>query len=251
MTARTITTRDLHTLVDLSDPQHPGESTESVWEAVLSMIKAVVSCDAVSFQIQDVPGRRIMAIRQFHGAYEHDDEPDDATDEMYWRLFWSSHFSYAQRTGDYFTVTKASDFEPSGPRSADVAPCEVPTCHDCREARVMLPQLGSLDYRIMLWRSGGSDFSDRDLQLLAVLRPHLIAIRDATMRPQPQTRQLTRRQCQLLSLLATGLTNRQVARQLGVSEHTVRKHVENIYERLQVNSRTAAVTRAFGANSSA
>jgi DNA-binding NarL/FixJ family response regulator len=62
---------------------------------------------------------------------------------------------------------------------------------------------------------------------------------------------LTSRQRQLVSLIAAGLTNRQIARHLGLSEHTVRKHVENIFERLQVDSRTAAVTRAFPANTSA
>jgi transposase-like protein len=36
-----------------------------------------------------------------------------------------------------------------------------------------------------------------------------------------------------------------IARRLGLSEGTVRKHLENIYTRLNVSSRTAAVTRAF------
>ena len=40
-------------------------------------------------------------------------------------------------------------------------------------------------------------------------------------------------------------TNTQIARQLGISEGTVRTHLENIYGRLGVSSRTAAVTRAF------
>jgi DNA-binding NarL/FixJ family response regulator len=48
-----------------------------------------------------------------------------------------------------------------------------------------------------------------------------------------------------LRLVAAGHTNRQIARPLGISEGTVRKHLENIYARLQVSSRTAAVTRAF------
>lgn len=45
--------------------------------------------------------------------------------------------------------------------------------------------------------------------------------------------------------VAAGHTNIQVARRLGISEGTVRSHLENIYERLGVSSRTAAVTRAF------
>jgi DNA-binding CsgD family transcriptional regulator len=50
---------------------------------------------------------------------------------------------------------------------------------------------------------------------------------------------------ELLRLLAAGHTNSQIARQLGISEGTVRTHLENIYEKLGVSSRTAAVTRAF------
>jgi DNA-binding NarL/FixJ family response regulator len=46
-------------------------------------------------------------------------------------------------------------------------------------------------------------------------------------------------------LVAAGHTNTRIARRLGISEGTVRTHLENIYERLQVSSRTAAVTRAF------
>ena len=44
---------------------------------------------------------------------------------------------------------------------------------------------------------------------------------------------------------AAGHTNAQIARRLDMSEGRVRTHLENIYERLKVSSRTAAVTHAF------
>jgi DNA-binding CsgD family transcriptional regulator len=62
---------------------------------------------------------------------------------------------------------------------------------------------------------------------------------------QCQVTELTTRQRQLLDLVADGHTNTQIARRLGITEGTVRKHLENIYRRLGVSSRTAAVTRAL------
>jgi len=44
-----------------------------------------------------------------------------------------------------------------------------------------------------------------------------------------------------LQLLARGLSNKQIALQLGISEHTVKFHVSSIYTRLGVSSRTEAV----------
>jgi DNA-binding NarL/FixJ family response regulator len=82
--------------------------------------------------------------------------------------------------------------------------------------------------------------------VLTLLRPHLHqAYLDAERRRHPVPR-LTPRQTDLLRLVAAGHTNTQIARRLGISEATVRTHLENIYGRLQVSSRTAAVTRAFG-----
>lgn len=55
----------------------------------------------------------------------------------------------------------------------------------------------------------------------------------------------TTRQREVLTLLASGLTERQVARQLGVAYDTVRAHVEQVRERLRVNNVTAAVALAI------
>jgi DNA-binding NarL/FixJ family response regulator len=43
--------------------------------------------------------------------------------------------------------------------------------------------------------------------------------------------------------VAAGYTNARIARQLDVSEATVRKHMENIFDRLDVTSRAAAISR--------
>ncbi len=78
-----------------------------------------------------------------------------------------------------------------------------------------------------------------------MLRPHLHqAYLDAERRRHPAP-QLTARHWELLPLVAAGHTNAQIARRLGISEGTVRTHLENIYRLLKVSSRTAAVTRAF------
>lgn len=55
---------------------------------------------------------------------------------------------------------------------------------------------------------------------------------------------VTPREREVLKLLAEGLTNRQIAERLVVSEHTVHRHVTNILRKLDVPSRTAAAAHA-------
>ncbi len=49
------------------------------------------------------------------------------------------------------------------------------------------------------------------------------------------------RQVQILQLAAAGLADKQIAARLGVKPRTVRTHLERLYERHEVHSRTAAV----------
>jgi DNA-binding NarL/FixJ family response regulator len=51
---------------------------------------------------------------------------------------------------------------------------------------------------------------------------------------------LTLRQLELLELVAMGMSNAEIAEELVLSPHTVRKHLENVYQRLGVTNRTAA-----------
>ncbi len=64
---------------------------------------------------------------------------------------------------------------------------------------------------------------------------------------QSRLPRVTAREREVLSLLAKGLTNRQIAERLVVSEHTVHRHVTNILRKLDVPSRTAAAAQAVRA----
>lgn len=60
------------------------------------------------------------------------------------------------------------------------------------------------------------------------------------------TESLTGRELEVLQLMARGLTNRQIAGQLKISEHTVKFHAGGVLGKLNARSRTEAVARAAG-----
>ena len=63
--------------------------------------------------------------------------------------------------------------------------------------------------------------------------------------PAPVVAGLSPRELEVLRLVATGLTNREIAAQLYVSEKTVARHVSNIFQKLEVSSRSAATAFAY------
>ncbi len=56
---------------------------------------------------------------------------------------------------------------------------------------------------------------------------------------------LTPREAQIVSAIEEGLTNKEVAIRLDISLETVKYHIKNIYEKLQVNSRHALISRKY------
>ncbi len=55
----------------------------------------------------------------------------------------------------------------------------------------------------------------------------------------------TRRELQVIKLIAAGLTNRQIARRLDIAEYTVKNHLVNMFQRLGFLSRVHAVVIAL------
>lgn len=96
----------------------------------------------------------------------------------------------------------------------------------------------------------GRDFSDNECALLDLVRGPLSAL---YRHAQACTRErhgfaalpVTRREAEVLTWLAAGKTDREIAQILGANARTVQKHLQHIYEKLGVETRTAAVMRAM------
>jgi DNA-binding NarL/FixJ family response regulator len=81
----------------------------------------------------------------------------------------------------------------------------------------------------------------------SVIQPKLARslLRRLQAAPQDAQTRLTARETEILNLIAKGMSNRQAAETLGISRATVRTHLEHIYGKLEVSSRTEAVTEAI------
>jgi PAS domain S-box-containing protein len=79
-------------------------------------------------------------------------------------------------------------------------------------------------------------------ELLALIRHRLIG----APTPKDPVSRLTRREVEILRLMASGATNRALAERLHVSPATIRNHTHHIFEKLGVPNRLAAVTLVLG-----
>lgn len=104
---------------------------------------------------------------------------------------------------------------------------------DEREAAIaaLLPLLS----RCAALEAGGSELAG----YLAILREHLGG-EDCAEPPFT----LSERESQTLRLVAAGQSNKEIARTLDISVETVKWHLKNLYGKLQVTSRTRAMSRA-------
>ena len=92
------------------------------------------------------------------------------------------------------------------------------------------------------------DFSERDKLVLDTLQPHLVQLwRNAAAR-QRESRSLgalTPREREILLWVARGKSNREIAAVLYLAPGTIRKHLDNVYDKLGVSNRAGAVGYAF------
>jgi DNA-binding CsgD family transcriptional regulator len=246
--------QDLQALAGIVSDARPDLPTHGLPLSLLSDLKDQIPCDFLLCHGYDTALQRYWFTQQIP---EDKEGEGGALDEDFSRVFWEQYWdcrvcSYPDRSGDLRSIIKVYDFysarqwhstgfyreimRPQGLENHIQMCLSEPPGPDAGPGRTV---------RLFFVRGAGLDFSERDRALLTLLRPHLQqAYHDAERRRSPVPK-LTARQWDLLQLIAGGRSNFQIARQLGLSEGTVRSHLENIYARLNVSNRTAAVVRAF------
>ncbi|MGY4766965.1 helix-turn-helix domain-containing protein [Kribbella sp. CWNU-51] len=238
----TVTEHDLRTMLDVVDRGRNADPEELFPRDLLRALTDLVPAEHISYQVSRPLDREFIGLELVGDP----DDLDDGWEDLFWQSYWEGETSCRpQLTGDYDTVWRVSDYLTER-QVADSIVGEWFRLSGVRhEMAVPLPVRGAEDRRLLLFRVSGRDFTERERLLLTMLRPHFIEVLRAHERRRAGVPDLTTRQLQLLRLVADGHSNTQIAHRLFVAEGTVRKHLENIYERLGVTSRTAAVATAF------
>jgi DNA-binding CsgD family transcriptional regulator len=220
-----------------------GTAQEPLPLQALDMIRGLVSCDVVALI---------------------DGYPWDRVNRRTWTSGWVAPWS----TEESRVVDRYRSQVPLGPSPATIhGPVRISDAISrSRYRRTDLYQLAGrshgVEYSMDHWLPGRGgrmrgltfdasvrDFSDRDRDIVDVLGRHLATVigrLDLSLPPTPANRILTSRQAEILSFVADGRTNRQIAQALSISALTVKKHLENAYSVMGVHSRAAAIASLYG-----
>jgi DNA-binding CsgD family transcriptional regulator len=229
----------LRAIRDLLHVDGPGFALP---DEFIRQLCALVDCEGIGFNHLDSTAKT----QYFHQGYDVDEGPRLVTGmpfpdetEHWWANYWASTCSFPERSGTYRHVQMDSDFsstqERKHPLMADNGPGMM----------LVLPNGGGRTLRMIVCRDARPDFTEDDRFLLLLLMPHIERMYRIRERQRVGTTvTLTPRQRQLVQQLRLGRTNAQIARRLGISEGTVRSHLEHVYARLGVTNRVAAVIRA-------
>lgn len=236
---------DLRVLLDVVADHDDSPADQPLPDVVLERVAALIGCDHVSFTDFDAVSGVFYAGQDYSVDDPGTDDDDD--DEEFLRHYWDSvPCTYPERSGDRRSVLRISDhlttrqWHASGMYQDYFSPFGLE-----HEIMVCLPAPAGRNRRLILFRGPGRDFDDRDRLLLTLLRPHLKELYQQRERARDDRPDLTPRQWELLRLVAAGQSTTDIADRLFVSVSTVRKHLENVFVRLNVTSRTAAVARAL------
>jgi DNA-binding CsgD family transcriptional regulator len=245
-----MTDTDVRDLLNVFERCQPAAEDDIFYADVLTGLRELIPCDDISFQLMDVAEQRLRLLYVSDDGVHREESVGIEGEflELFWREFWEKDGCAGPLlTGDYSTVIHRAEQWSALVYANTPLGSQFVALGVMDEVLVPMTPLGGTDRRLLLLRSTDSpDFSEREKAMLALARPHVAELhtrRDRELRGEPN---LTPRQWEVLRRVATGASNIQIARALGLSEATVRKHLENVFLRLGVQSRTEAVARILG-----
>jgi DNA-binding CsgD family transcriptional regulator len=238
---------DLRKLMAVVEDGRQDRSTGALPWATVEGLAKLVRCDVVTFTEADRPRRRCLVQQQVEDSDEFFLEFDSfyPETEPYWRLHRGFlPYQHFERTADFVSVIRWSDFYTrAGLRSTPLF-AEYFAPHGYRHCISMAfrtPCWRRRSLGLGLLRCSGADFDERDRVILQLLRPHLHELYLASRRSRRGKVHLTLREREVLRLVGEGCTNAEIAEQLVISVSTVRKHMEHVFDRTGVRTRTAAL----------
>jgi DNA-binding CsgD family transcriptional regulator len=224
----------------LIDEARHCESPELPPRSLLMGLADIVPGVFCTFSELDLPTRRVLNQQE---ATQH---PMHHDVEIYWRLQHQHPPCHHLSATGRLDVVQISDFVSSRQLRARQIYSELFRPQGVEHIIVLpLPTAPGRTRVFLFGRGPGRGFTEDERSALILLQPHLHQIyRRAAARRSPRS-QLTRRQLDVVRCVALGMGTDEIAGRLFITTATVRKHLENVYARLGVTSRTAAVTRLF------
>jgi DNA-binding CsgD family transcriptional regulator len=242
-----MTDTDILALLDVFGRCQPAADDDIFYADVLTGLRELIPCDDITFQLMDVAEQRVRLLNVNDGGVQREESvgANDECTQLFWQEFWEEDGCAGPlTTGDYATLLHQAEMW--SPRAWANTPLGSAYSALGMSDEILVPMtpLGGTDRRLLLFRgTDAPDFTPREKAMLALARPHIAELhtrRDRELRGEPH---LTPRQWEVLRQVATGASNTQIARTLGLSDATVRKHLENVFLRLGVRSRTEALAR--------
>jgi DNA-binding CsgD family transcriptional regulator len=247
---------DLAAVLDFLADVDELDDQEAYSFALLARLRRLVPSTVVSYQEVDLSARRTTTLISDDLAA--DDDDDVAGEDLYWRFGPCPIADYRARTGDLSTIFMS---DVVGRARWHEHPIYREYFRPGLIEHFVDLGLGAGKdwYRsvILMRERGEPDFSERERAIMESLRPHLrarearAALRQALVsapasmaqRPSDSDPQLTPREREIIALVAEGKTNAEIAAEVLVTAGTVKKHLENVYQKLGVRSRAAAASR--------
>jgi DNA-binding CsgD family transcriptional regulator len=245
-TAITLPDSDLRVLIGLIDDARHDDPGEVVPWALLQGLDQLIRADSVQVTEMDWTDESLVASQYFlrgeRGVVPPNRGEDTAAYFRHCRDFLPCRSP--MRPADEVRAVRWSDFYTDLElRNTEAYRCYFETVRTC--LAVLLPSPPGRARRVLFMRESTCDFTDRDVMLLSLLRPHLHEIFLDAERRRTGAPKLTAREWEILQLASEGLPNRAIGQRLFISPATVRKHMEHIFERVGVHSRTEAAALAL------